>query len=70
VQPHSTPQPLLAAGIDWLTATAHPDEGADELARLAGSLVETEREAGNRQKPWYWRGYRGLHAGGAFVGTR
>lgn len=67
---HSTFPRVLASGIDWLTATARPGDQADQLARLAGSIVEEEREAGNRQRTWQWRGYTGLQAGGVAYGTR
>ena len=61
---------MLSAGFDWLTATARPDETARELAALGGRLVELERDAGNRQREWHWRGYHGLTAGAATVGGR
>jgi len=68
--PHSTLPRILASGIDWLTATARPDERADELAHLAGAVLVEERSAGNRQREWQWRGYTGLSAGGCSYGSR
>ena len=67
---HSTLPRVFASGVDYLTATARPDEGADELGRLAGAVVVEEREAGNRMRTWLWRGYGGIAAGGAMFGTR
>ena len=67
---HSTVPRILASGIDWLTATARPDERADELAHLAGAVLVEERSAGNRQREWQWRGYTGLSAGGCSYGSR
>jgi hypothetical protein len=67
---HSTLPRVLASGIDWLTATARPGDQADQLARLAGAILVEERDAGNQQKPWHYKGYSGLAAGGIAYGTR
>jgi hypothetical protein len=68
----STPGPVtvLAAGVDWLTASASEPARAELLAALGWQICYAEAELGNDLKPWAWRGYDGITAGGATIGVR
>jgi len=61
---------VLAAGVDWLTCTAATPARAELLASIGWAIVYKEAEGGNDLKPWMWKGYEGITAGGASVGKR
>ncbi len=70
----TTPDPLavavLAAGVDWLTCTASDPARSELLKAIGWGVVYGEAERGNNLKPWTWKGYAGITAGGASVGER
>lgn len=55
---------------DWLTAACHHRENTWRLARLALELIDGERQAGARVRPFRLQGYVGQQAGRVRYGER
>jgi len=61
---------VLSAGVDFLTCTAATPSRAEMLRSVGWAVVYAEAEAGNDLRPWTWKGYDGITAGGASCGLR
>lgn len=61
---------VLAAGVDYITATAAEPAYADLLRALGWDLVYGQAEEGNDLRPWLWKGYDGYTCGSVQTGSR
>lgn len=61
---------VIEAQVDWLTVSAHGEEGAAHMRDLAVWLAKEEEAKGNRPKLWRLMGYEGTHVGAIEYGQR
>lgn len=64
------PGSVLAAGVDWLTCTSAIPATAELLGAVGWEITYAEADAGNDLRPFHWKGYEGITAGGSTIGVR
>lgn len=68
VSPYS--HTLIDAGIDWITATQEPGDGAYKFEQVGDDLLDEQKRAGRTVRPALLRDYTGWRGEHLFVGTR
>jgi hypothetical protein len=61
---------VVEAQVDYLTCSAHSDDGARRLSTFADDLLTGAEAAGNKRVGWRSMGYLGYHAGSYDWGRR
>lgn len=63
-------EPLVSAGVDWITLTCKPGDTQSEFEEMAHALMNVQAQFGNKVKPWSMSGFNGLSCGSVGFGAR
>lgn len=61
---------VMESQVDWLTLTVKRSDGVDNLLRQGFDWTIDQIQAGNKPKPWSFKGYSGSHCGPITYGDR